>query len=265
MKKWLKRILLLMAAGFIVCLLVAAYSYFIEPRLLVIHRETLKIPNWSPKLNGFKVVAISDIHGGANYIDEEKLRRLVAESNAQNPDLIVLLGDYVSQKRGHENSPLKMPFETLAENLKGFQAKYGVYAVIGNHDWWYDEKKVKAGFEGVGIKVLENETQMIRAGDERESFRSRLWRKSRRKKTSSRSPIIRTRCSKRRTRSRSCLPVTRTAARSGFRFTAGIRLSTTGGLWPAKRSSTENMFLSRPASAVPARRSVFACRPKSRF
>jgi uncharacterized protein len=166
MKKWLKRILLLMAAGFIVCLLVAAYSYFIEPRLLVIHRETLKIPNWSPKLNGFKVVAISDIHGGANYIDEEKLRRLVAESNAQNPDLIVLLGDYVSQKRGHENSPLKMPFETLAENLKGFQAKYGVYAVIGNHDWWYDEKKVKAGFEGVGIKVLENETQMIRAGDE---------------------------------------------------------------------------------------------------
>jgi predicted MPP superfamily phosphohydrolase len=41
--------------------------------------------------------------------------------------------------------------------LKGFEARHGVYAVIGNHDWWYDEQKVRAEFERAGIKFLENE------------------------------------------------------------------------------------------------------------
>ncbi len=164
-KKILKRIAATIAIFVIIIASLLAYAYFIEPRLLVIHEETLKIPNWSANLNGFKVVAISDIHGGSNHVTEEKLRKLVEQANAQNPDIIVLLGDYVSQTGG-KSSALKMPIETIAENLKGFQAKYGVFAVIGNHDWWYDDKKVEAELERVGIKVLENETVEIKIGDE---------------------------------------------------------------------------------------------------
>lgn len=164
-KKVLKRILLALAIIIVIVAALFGYAYFIEPRRLVIHEETLKIPRWSTNLNGFKVVAISDIHGGSNHVPEEKLRKLVEETNAQNPDIIVLLGDYVSQTEG-KRSALKMPIETIAENLKGFQAKYGVFAVIGNHDWWYDDKKVQAEFERIGIKVLENETAAIRVGNE---------------------------------------------------------------------------------------------------
>lgn len=164
-KKILKRVL--PAIGIIVILVAAlfGYAYFIEPRRLVIHEETLKIPNWSANLNGFKVVAISDIHGGSNHVTEEKLQKIVEQANAQNPDLIVLLGDYVSQMRGQKNA-LKMPMETIAENLKGLQAKYGVYAVIGNHDWWYEDKKVRSELERAGIKVLENEVAQFKVGDE---------------------------------------------------------------------------------------------------
>ncbi len=165
MKILLKRILF--AFGIIIALLASAgaYSYFIEPSRLVVHEEDLQIPNWNAKLDGFKVVAISDIHGGANYITEEKIREIVELTNAQNPDLIVLLGDYVSQKKGKQ-SELKMPMATIADNLQGFKAKYGVYAIIGNHDWWFDEKKVRAEMERVGIKVLENEVEPIQVGDE---------------------------------------------------------------------------------------------------
>jgi predicted MPP superfamily phosphohydrolase len=165
LKSLFKKILFLLAAVFCLSFHLFVYAYIIEPRLLVIHEETLKIPNWSVNLNGFKVVAISDIHGGSNHVTEEKLQNLVERANAQNPDIIVLLGDYVSQTRG-QKSVLKMPIETIAENLKGFQAKYGVYAVIGNHDWWYDDKKVQGELERIGIKVLENEAASIQIGNE---------------------------------------------------------------------------------------------------
>jgi predicted MPP superfamily phosphohydrolase len=160
-----KRILLAIAIILVFIASLFAYAYFIEPRRLVVHEETLRVPNWSAELNGFKVVAISDIHGGSNHVTEEKLRKIVELANAQNPDVIVLLGDYVSQTGG-QRSALKMPMETVAENLKGFQAKYGVFAVIGNHDWWYDDKKVQVELERIGIKILENGTAAVQVGNE---------------------------------------------------------------------------------------------------
>ncbi|MDQ3322636.1 MAG: metallophosphoesterase [Acidobacteriota bacterium] len=160
-----KRIAFVFGAALIILAIVAVYSFCIEPARLIVHEEDLKIPNWSAKLDGFKVVAVSDIHGGAKFITEEKIREIVRLTNERNPDLIVLLGDYVSQKGG-KDSDLKMSSATIAENLKGFRAKYGVYGVVGNHDWWYDERKVRVGFENAGIKILENEIETIEVSGE---------------------------------------------------------------------------------------------------
>jgi hypothetical protein len=59
-----------------------------------------------------------------------------------------------------------MPMATVADNLAGFRAKYGIFAIIGNHDWWYNDAKVRAELERVGIRVLENEVEPIAIGGE---------------------------------------------------------------------------------------------------
>jgi hypothetical protein len=165
MKRFLKIILSAFATVLLLISLSAVYAYFIEPDRLVIREETLSVPDWSANLNGFKIVAISDIHGGSNNVTESKLRELVSKANAQTPDLIVLLGDYISEQRRNKKE-LRMPVETIADNLQGFQARYGVYAVIGNHDHWHNQSKITVEFERVGIKILDNEIQQIQVGEE---------------------------------------------------------------------------------------------------
>lgn len=144
----------------------AAWAFIIEPNRLVVNDYDLRIRNWSPKLENFKIVAISDIHGGANFIDEAKIRRVVELANSQNADLIVLLGDYVSQQRA-DRSKLKMPMENIAQNLQGLQAKYGVYAILGNHDGWYNLLEVRKQLERNGYQVLENEAVSIEKNGEK--------------------------------------------------------------------------------------------------
>ncbi len=139
------QILLIVIAVF--CAGCVAYGYFIEPNRLVVTPYDIKIKNWNPAFDGLKIAMIADVHGGSNGATEEKIREVVTKTNEQNPDVIVLLGDYVSQVHGPEplnERDLKMPIETIAENLKGLKAKYGVFAVLGNHDGWFGDPSVAA-------------------------------------------------------------------------------------------------------------------------
>jgi uncharacterized protein len=138
------------------------WGFFIEPNRLIVHQETIQIEKWPPELSGLRIALIGDVHTGAWFIDDRKLQRIVDLTNQQQPDLIVLLGDYMVSNswHGHRVEP-----EVTAAALKNLKAPLGVYAVLGNHDWWYNGERVRSAFEQNGIRVLENDAAEVKWRD----------------------------------------------------------------------------------------------------
>ena len=101
----------------------------------LVHAQNPKVVNYDITVNKetenikeLKVVLIADLHLSVNS-DIRATEKMVEEVNAQNPDVIVIAGDiFTSNYEG-----LKNP-EKYSKELSKMQAKYGVYAVCGNHD-----------------------------------------------------------------------------------------------------------------------------------
>ena len=164
----LKRFLLFFLPVALVGISLFIYAFFIEPDRLILKEKEIRIAGWNKAFDGLRIVVISDIHGGSSFITEDKLKSVVEMANSQSPDLIVLLGDFVSQR--YENKPisergLKMPMETVARNLRGLKAAHGVFAVLGNHDGWYNDEIVSRELTLVGIRVLESEIAEVSTGE----------------------------------------------------------------------------------------------------
>jgi len=138
------------------------WGFFIEPNRLVVRQETIQIDSWPKELSGLRIAVIGDFHTGGWFVDDRKLQRIVELTNQQQPDLIVLLGDYMVSNtwHGHRVEP-----EVTAAALKNLKAPLGVYAVLGNHDWWYNGDRVRRALEADGIRVLEDDLAEVKWRD----------------------------------------------------------------------------------------------------
>jgi uncharacterized protein len=137
------------------------WAVWLEPDSLTVNPVTVRLAAWPAALENFKIVAASDLHVGSPHIDLDKLRRVVRTINEQQPDIVVLLGDYVIQDVAGGTFIAPEDFAPVLGELK---AKQGVFAVLGNHDWWLDGPRVKRAFEQAGLRVLSNEAVRIERG-----------------------------------------------------------------------------------------------------
>lgn len=139
-------------------LVLGLWAFWIEPASLTTHSVTLQIPHWQPEHQGLKIAVLTDLHVGSPHTGIEKLKEVVARTNREQPDLVVILGDLVVHEvvGGDFVDP-----EPIAEVLRGLQAPLGVIAVLGNHDWWYDGVRVEKALRGAGIEVLENKAHQV--------------------------------------------------------------------------------------------------------
>lgn len=133
-----------------------AWGVGVEPRLLGVTETEISSPTWETYWSPLRIAVLSDLHVGSPHIDIEHVGEIVEAVNAQNPDLVLLLGDYMTG--GYYEA---VPATTIAPVLSRLSAKYGVFAVLGEYDWRTGDTSVQAALQAAGIKVLRNRAAAV--------------------------------------------------------------------------------------------------------
>ena len=135
------------------------WGFWLEPASLYNENHEVHLPNWPDPCDGLRVAVLADLHVGSPFNGLNKLDRIVDLTLAAKPDLILLAGDYVIHGVLGGNKVLP---EEIAEGLGRLAAPLGVFAVLGNHDWWEDARRVERALESVGIPVLEDSSVLVK-------------------------------------------------------------------------------------------------------
>ena len=154
----------------ILAFLVSVYGFTYGWKKFTIKEVNIKSPDIPISFNGYKIVQLSDLHIGTFKQSPKAIKNLVNKVNNIHPDIIVFTGDIIN------SSPKEL--EPFVGELGKLRAKYGVYSVLGNHDYCEYEKhstplsssvslaKLIKMQEKMGWKLLMNDNAVIKIGDD---------------------------------------------------------------------------------------------------
>jgi predicted MPP superfamily phosphohydrolase len=137
--------------------LVAGYGLF-EASWVAIDRQTLPLPRLPGSLAGTRIAFLTDIHHGP-FTSLDYVHSVVRTTMALDPDLILLGGDY-SLKDARYIRP-------CLDVMAALRAPLGVFAVLGNHDYWHGQAATSEGLAAARITELTNRGVWISKGSDR--------------------------------------------------------------------------------------------------
>ena len=123
-----------------------------------IHARHLKAVHYAVPLgNGehtYRMVLLSDLHIGV-FVGAGYIRKVVDRVNSLSPDMVVITGDLFDNGYAEECGRL----DAVSSLLRSLQAKDGVYAVLGNHDPAFTDRKIQQFFQDAHNRLLYNEVK----------------------------------------------------------------------------------------------------------
>ena len=142
------------------------YATRVEPTWLELNHHTIPVSNLPEAFHGLRLVQMSDFHAGGR-VTSAYLHEAVDMAHAQNPQLIVLTGDFIHKGFRHVGR--------AAASVRRLQAVHGVFAVLGNHDYSirnalgirrhrHLHRAVADALATEGVRVLRNETVALARG-----------------------------------------------------------------------------------------------------
>ena len=132
----------------------AFYGTFEALKVPDVKRVEVRLPNLPFSLENYRIALLADLHVG-RLMNQQWLEAVVNRTNQLEANMIVLAGDLVE---GRVNE--------IADQVgayRNLKAKDGVYAVLGNHEWYHGANALEQLFESLGMDVLRNEYKVIRS------------------------------------------------------------------------------------------------------
>lgn len=152
MKKILKWILII----FIILFLTIVYARYVGTMGLVTKEYTINDSDVPDGFDGIKIVHFSDLHYN-RAISLSKVKSIIDEINLINPDIVVFTGDLIDR----DATLSEKDYNDLTNLLLKINARYGKYAIMGNHDYIKDKEKVIDVYNGSNFKYLDNDYEVI--------------------------------------------------------------------------------------------------------
>jgi len=122
-----------------------AYGFFYGRHQLTVTRENVPVVGLPPALAGLRVGVMTDVHR-SQLVSHEDIARAASVLMSEQPDLIVLGGDYVTWGDRRYVAP-------SADALASLSAPQGVHAILGNHD---DDHDMPLALARNGVHVLKD-------------------------------------------------------------------------------------------------------------
>jgi len=120
---------------------------------LAVRNYRIPLPDWAG--GRFRIVQLSDLHMD-DRLPAAYFARVADQASAAGGDVVVVTGDMISD-------PVHLAL--LAPFLRRLRARLGVYAVLGNHDWWSDAAAVQAALADAGVVWLANGCRSLPAAN----------------------------------------------------------------------------------------------------
>lgn len=138
--------------------LVAAFGVRAAVRVPPVRDVTVHVPALPPQFDGYRVLQLTDLHI-SRLFPAAWTRRVVETSNALGVDLIVVTGDFIDGTLAARRADV--------EPLRGLRAPDGVYAIPGNHEYFFGYREWMDHLAGMGLHMLLNEHVVLTRGQGR--------------------------------------------------------------------------------------------------
>src|ERR1700742_1912237 len=127
----IRRIFRLLGFVFLVAAVLFVWGFLNTQADPMMRRGTVHMAEWPQHAAPLRIALISDVHAQSPTMPVDRVARIVAQVNAEHPDLILLAGDYVGDAtlstRYYSDAEIAAPLGKLSAPL-------GTWAVLGNHD-----------------------------------------------------------------------------------------------------------------------------------
>ncbi len=138
----------LIAGAVIITAVISAVGVYNAVKIPAIKTVEIALPGLPQAYDGFRIVQLTDLHA-SRLLQEPWMRAVVDKANALKPDLTVITGDMVDGSPKARASDVR-PLQSLT-------ARYGVFAIAGNHEYYSGYQSWLDVFRSLGLHMLVNE------------------------------------------------------------------------------------------------------------